>query len=187
MRIFEASKQLLTILNDLLDFAKLEAGRVDLESVPYKLACVLDEVVGLSIRKAQEKSLALSVNIDSELPQTIVGDPNKMRQILLNLVHNAIKFTESGGIEIAAERHDTKLFLSVTDTGIGIEEEAQKRLFQPFTQGHESTARLFGGTGLGLSIAQQFVELMNGKIGIASKVGRGTSVWFVLPLTQAPG
>jgi PAS domain S-box-containing protein len=180
-RIFDASKQLLAILNDLLDFAKLEAGRVEVESITYEVAKVVDDVIGLSKAAAKEKRLSIAVIIDPLVPRTFVGDPNKVRQVLNNLVHNAIKFTEVGGIEVFVEKQDETLFFSVTDTGIGISAERQDKLFKPFVQAHESTTRLFGGTGLGLSIAQQLVELMGGTIGLVSEAGQGTTIWFTLP------
>ncbi len=150
VRIFGASKRLLVILNDLLDFAKLEAGRVEVENIPYSIKNVIDDVLGLTRCSAEQKHLVLAVKAGAVLPETSKGDPNKIRQVLLNLVNNAIKFTEFGAIEISAEQCGNELLLSVTDTGIGIPEETQKRLFKPFSQADESTARRFGGTGLGL-------------------------------------
>jgi len=182
VRIFDASKQLLTILNDLLDFAKLEAGKVEIENIPYEVAKVVDEVAGLAKVHADERKLSLSVTIDPQLSQPTMGDPNRIRQVLNNLVHNALKFTDKGGIDIAVEQQEKSLFFSVTDTGIGITKETQDKLFRPFVQAHESTVRLFGGTGLGLSIAQQLVELMGGAIGLSSTPGQGTTVWFTLPI-----
>lgn len=184
-RIYTASKQLLAILNDLLDFAKLEAGKVDVEKIPYVVADVVDQVQGLTKTKAEEKSLSMCVHLDESLPRSLVGDPTKIRQILLNLVHNAIKFTESGGIDISIERQNGNIMFSVTDTGIGVPSAVQDKLFEPFSQGDESTARVFGGTGLGLSIAQQFVELMHGDIGLVSECGKGSTFWFSLPLIEA--
>lgn len=181
-RIFDASRQLLTLLNDLLDFAKLEAGKLEIEYGPLHLATILDEVKGLTASKAKEKSLSISATIDETLPETLIGDATKIRQILLNLVHNSIKFTEKGGIDIDVERQDDTIMVTVTDTGIGVSEVIQSRLFTPFTQGHSSTA--FGGTGLGLSICQQFVELLGGEIGMVSEPGEGTTVWFTLPLKE---
>lgn len=181
-RIYTASTQLLAILNDLLDFAKLEAGKVDIEKIPYVVATVLDEVKGLAETKAEEKALNLSVCLDKSLPERLIGDPAKIRQVLLNLVHNAIKFTESGGIDISVERESDQIMFSVTDTGLGVAPEVQDKLFKPFAQADESTSRVFGGTGLGLSIAQQFVELMNGEIGVVSELGKGSTFWFSVPL-----
>jgi PAS domain S-box-containing protein len=184
-RIFESSKQLLVILNDLLDFAKLEAGKVGVEHISYDLAKVVDDVVGLAKAQAENKNLSISVTIDPEVPKIFVGDPNKLRQVLNNLVHNAIKFTEIGGIEVFVEKRADSLFFSIADTGIGIAPETQEKLFRPFVQAHESTTRLFGGTGLGLSIAQQFVELMGGTIGLVSQPGQGTTIWFILPIRSS--
>jgi PAS domain S-box-containing protein len=184
-RIFDASKQLLVILNDLLDFAKLEAGKVAIETVPFEIGQLVDQVRGLTETKAQDKALSFMIKVDNGLPKRVTGDPTKIRQVLLNLVSNAIKFTESGGIEISVEQQEDSILYSVTDTGIGIAEEIHTKLFQPFAQAHESTTRLFGGTGLGLSIAHQFIELMHGQIGIASEPGQGTTVWFSLPLHSA--
>ncbi len=183
VRIFEASKRLLGILNDLLDFAKLEAGKVGLENIPYSLNSILDDVVGLTRPLAESKHLKLSVQLGS-LPVEPHGDPHKIRQVLLNLVHNAIKFTPTGAIEIAVEQRDQELYFSVTDTGIGISVENQESLFQPFYQGHSSTARVFGGTGLGLAIVNQYVQVMGGKLGLFSEVSRGTTFWFTLPQNQ---
>ena len=183
-RIFEAAKQLLVILNDLLDFSKLEAGKMSSETVPFDVRDVVDRVRGLCEAKATTKSLNLRVDISENVPKMVVGDPTKIRQVLLNLVDNAVKFTESGGVEIAVEKSDDDILYSVTDTGIGIEEELQKNLFQPFVQAEQSTTRLYGGSGLGLSIAHQIVSLLGGKIGMASQPGNGTTVWFTLPVKE---
>lgn len=187
VRIFEASKQLLLILNDLLDFAKLESGKVEIENIHYDVSQIIDDVVGLSKIQAQEKSLSLISHIDSEIPKIVFGDPNKLRQILNNLINNAIKFTDVGGVEVSVDKQDDSLLFSVTDTGIGITVETQEKLFKPFVQAHESTSRMFGGTGLGLSIARQLVELMGGAIGLISQPGQGTTIWFTLPLSPSIG
>ncbi|MDZ4836464.1 MAG: ATP-binding protein [Candidatus Melainabacteria bacterium] len=154
------------------------------ENVPFDVRDVVDKVRGLCRAKATAKSLNIRVDIADTIPKTIIGDPTKIRQVLLNLVDNAIKFTESGGVEIAVERSDNEILYSVTDTGIGIEAELQKNLFQPFVQAQQSTTRLYGGSGLGLSIAQQIVTLLGGKIGMASQPDKGTTVWFTLPLAE---
>ena len=180
--IHDSSKHLLGLLNDLLDFAKLEAGKVTVEKIPYSINNVVDDVIGLTKLKANEKHLSLTVNIADQLPRH-VSDPNKVRHVLLNLVQNAIKFTSDGGIEIFVERQGDDLYFSVTDTGIGIAKDTQEKLFKPFSQANDSTSRLYGGTGLGLSIAQQYVELMGGKLGLFSKPDRGSTFWFVLPGT----
>ena len=183
-RIFEASGNLLGLLNDLLDFSKLEAGRIEIEERTYEIAQIFDEVKGLTETKAKSKSLKIRTVIDDTLPTTVFIDATKVRQILLNLVHNSIKFTESGGIEIAADKVDDNIVFAVTDTGIGVSEDVQSKLFAPFTQGHDAT---FGGTGLGLSICRQFVELMGGKVDMVSELGQGTSVSFSLPLKEEAG
>lgn len=180
-RIFAASQRLMTILNDLLDFAKLEAGRVDTESIPFSLVEVVDEVIGLTTSKAEAKGLVLAAVIN-EAPNILQGDPSKIRQVLLNLINNSIKFTEEGGIELTVKARDGRIQFAVTDTGIGIPVELQAKLFQPFIQAKGSTSRLFGGTGLGLSIAQQYVKLMNGEIGMFSVEGIGTTAWFTIPV-----
>jgi len=180
-RIFAASKRLMTILNDLLDFAKLEAGRVDTENIPFSVVEIVDEVIGLTKNKAEAKGLVLAAVI-TEAPTMLQGDPSKVRQVLLNLINNAIKFTEEGGIELTVKARDGRIQFAVTDTGIGIPVELQAKLFQPFIQAKGSTSRMFGGTGLGLCIAQQYVKLMNGEIGMFSAEGVGTTAWFTIPV-----
>lgn len=180
-KIFQASRSLLSLLNDLLDYAKLEAGKVELEETPFNVEDIVKEVIGLMEAKAQSKSLKISTSIGVDVPKEIVADCVKIRQILLNLVQNSIKFTEIGGIEVAVERDYDKLVFSVTDTGIGAPESVRAKLFKPFTQGHDPS---YGGTGLGLSICQQFVELMGGQIEMVSEPGQGTSVSFSLPLKE---
>lgn len=183
-KIFDASKQLLIILNDLLDFSKLESGKMSVEEVGFDIRELIDKVCGLSEARVNKKSLELRIEIAEDVPNALVDDPTKIKQVLLNLVDNAIKFTESGGIEISVERSDNDVLYSVTDTGIGISESSQQSLFKPFIQAHESTTRLYGGTGLGLAISQQIVSLLGGEIGVASEPNKGTTVWFTLPLLK---
>lgn len=180
-RIFDASKRLLALLNDLLDFSKLEAGKMEIVESDYRPYEILDEVAGLVTQKAKDKGLKLEIDIDQNVPATLYGDSTKVLQILLNLVNNSVKFTEKGGIELSVEREGEFVRYSVTDTGSGIPEKVKSTLFKPFTQGHDPS---FGGTGLGLSICQQFVELMGGEIGMVSETDAGTSVWFKLPLKE---
>lgn len=180
-KIFQAARNLLRLLNDLLDYAKLEAGKVEIIDGPFKIDEIINDVKGLTENKAEEKSLKLTSSISEDLPRFIVGDSVKIRQILLNLVQNSIKFTEVGGIDISVEREGETVVFSVTDTGIGVTETVKSRLFQPFTQGHDPS---YGGTGLGLSICQQFVELMGGQIEMVSEEGQGTNVSFRLPLKE---
>jgi PAS domain S-box-containing protein len=182
VRIFDSAKYLLQLLNDLLDFAKLEAGRVEVERIPFDVRAIVDQVHGLTKAIASEKSLHYQVNIDENVPRISISDPTKIRQILLNFISNAFKFTETGSVNIDVELDGENILYSVKDTGIGISESQIEKLFKPFIQAHESTSRLFGGTGLGLSIAQQYIELMGGSIGLNSKPGSGTTVWFTLPV-----
>lgn len=180
-KIFQASRNLLRLLNDLLDYAKLEAGKVELDETFYSVEDVVKDVIGLLEPRATEKSLMVTSSISEDVPKEIFGDCTKVRQILLNLVQNSIKFTQEGGVEIAVEKNVDEVVFSVTDTGIGISDTIQARLFKPFTQGHDPS---YGGTGLGLSICQQFVELMGGRIEMVSEQGQGTSVSFSLPLKR---
>jgi PAS domain S-box-containing protein len=182
--MFEASQVLLTMLNDLLDFSKLEAGKIAVEQIPYSIKKTITDTVDLLRPKAKIKSLGLTIKIASDLPSLILGDSLKVRQVLTNLLDNAIKFTESGGIEVTAGLRQKHLFVTVTDTGIGIPTGMQEKLFQPFSQVHEAPAK-YGGTGLGLSIADQYVRLMGGEIGVSSEEGSGTTFWFALPVTTA--
>lgn len=177
--IFDASVQLIAILNDLLDFSKLESGRVDVEQVPFSVTDVVESVTALIRPRATAKGLSLSVTVGA-VPEQIIGDPTKVRQILLNLLSNSIKFTEKGSIELTVEAVDDMIQFVVTDTGIGVKEDLQKDLFKPFSQAFERTGG-YGGTGLGLSISRQFAELMGGKIGLISELGQGTTVWFDVP------
>jgi PAS domain S-box-containing protein len=183
-RIFDSAKYLLQLLNDLLDFAKLEAGRVEVERIGFDARALVDQVHGLTREIASEKSLRYQVNIAENVPELLVGDPTKIRQILLNLISNAFKFTDSGDVTIDVKLDGNSIVYSVRDTGIGIPEKQIEKLFTPFTQANESTSRLFGGTGLGLSIAHQYIQLMGGKIDLNSEFGKGTTVWFSLPLSN---
>lgn len=180
-RIFDASKKLLGLLNDLLDFARLEAGKMEVDNQPFSIVETFADVSGLLMPEAEERGLHLTFKVDEKLPAFFVSDATKIRQILLNLISNSLKFTVSGGVEVAAESQTECVQFSVTDTGIGVSEEKLDSLFKPFTQGHEAT---FGGTGLGLSICQQFVELMGGRIGMLSLQNEGTTVWFTIPLSK---
>lgn len=181
-QLFESSKSLLSILNDVLDFSKLEAGKAASEEIEFDVRSIVMDVLTLSRGKADEKGLAIDVEIDPELPKVLVGDAAKIRQVLLNFTHNALKFTETGAIEIGVQKEGTEVQFIVTDTGIGIEPSALQNLFRPFVQADSTTRRKFGGTGLGLSIAKRFVDLMGGRIGAESQLSVGSSFWFTIPL-----
>ncbi len=181
----ESAKSLLAILDDILDFSKLDAEQTTLESIQFDLRTVADSVVALHSIKAQEKGLQLSLAIDENLPSTITGDPTRLRQILTNLIGNAIKFTESGCIDLRILRQEASgtslLRFEVKDTGIGIAPEARERIFDRFAQEDSTTTRRFGGTGLGLAICKQLVTLMGGEIGIEGERGKGSTFWFTVP------
>lgn len=185
--INQSGNLLLDIINDILDFAKIEAGKLDIEPIPFDLMNAIMETSELFTAKCSKKGIELIVNYAPDLPQHFIGDPGRIRQILMNLLGNAVKFTEKGYVllEITSLSHNKEeahLSIAITDTGIGISEEVQKALFQPFTQADTSTTRRFGGTGLGLTICKQLIELMGGKISISSKLGKGTTLRFDLTL-----
>ena len=174
---------LLTITNDILDLSKIEAGRLTIENIPFDAVGTVKEVIAWFGLRARASGLELTVILPHDLPGTVRGDPVRLRQILTNLVGNAIKFTEKGRVtvrmEVASRAKDTvKLRFCVEDTGIGIPSERRARLFESFTQGDDSTTRKYGGTGLGLAISKQLVDLLGGEIGVESELGRGSSFWF---------
>jgi signal transduction histidine kinase/CheY-like chemotaxis protein/HPt (histidine-containing phosphotransfer) domain-containing protein len=186
----ELTDGLLTIINDVLDVSKLDAGRLEFEIIDLNIAEVVRQVVDLMAPKAVQKNLALRADIDQQARRTLRGDPTRIRQILLNLVSNAIKFTERGSIITKVDCAETDarrvvLHVEVADTGIGIPSTVIGNLFTKFTQADQSIARRFGGTGLGLAISKQLVEAMGGKIGVESHVGTGSRFWFTLPLPVA--
>ncbi len=185
--IREASESLLTIINDILDFSKIEAGQLDIEPISFDLRRTVEEVMGLLAEKAREKGLSLTAQHEPDIPETLIGDSGRIRQILNNLVNNAIKFTEKGQISVDVRMieqidESARIRISVEDTGIGVEEEKIDILFEKFTQANVSIGRRFGGTGLGLSICKQLVELMGGSIGASSQPGEGSTFWFTLSL-----
>ena len=188
--IRSSANALLKIVNDVLDFSKMEAGRLEIERIAFELAQVLDGVVALLGPTAHKKGLELGVSIDAAVPAGVIGDPGRLRQILLNLVNNAIKFTEHGSVSIhtTVERQTEDTFelrFDVRDTGIGIPSESMGKLFQSFSQVDASTTRRFGGTGLGLAIARQLTELMGGRVAVESETGVGTTFTCHIPFQKA--
>ena len=185
-----SATSLLDILNDVLDFSKIEAGKLELETVRFDLHQLIDDIVDLFGERAHQKGLDLSVERPGDLPSTLTGDPTRLRQILSNLVGNAIKFTDRGEVtlqicEIGREDDCVQLEFRVRDTGVGIEKDSLAHLFESFQQADGSTTRKYGGTGLGLAIARQLVELMQGTIGVDSVVGSGSTFWFRVDLETA--
>ena len=181
--IKQSAASLTHILNDILDFSKLEAGKLELEFVDFDLHHVVQSIADLLGPQATSKSLDFAIAIDPDIPPVINGDPGRLRQILLNLAGNALKFTDDGGIGISVKMQScddraVRLRFEVADTGIGIPDDIQPRLFEKFIQADASTTREFGGTGLGLAICKQLVEMIGGEIGMNSAVGAGTTVWF---------
>jgi len=179
----ESARSLLTIINDILDFSKMEAGKVDLESIAFDPAHVVDGVTKLLRGTAEAKRLALTVAISPRIPAMVLGDPTRLRQILMNLIGNAVKFTESGEVRVAARLEEDDGIVSVlrfdiTDTGIGIPEDVRAKLFNAFVQADGSMTRRYGGTGLGLAISRRLVELMNGKIGVRANPTGGSIFTF---------
>jgi signal transduction histidine kinase/ActR/RegA family two-component response regulator len=176
---------LLSVINDVLDYSKIEAGRMSVEQIDYNLRSICDDVQNLLRPAAAERKLTLTLDYAAELPPFVTGDPARTRQVLLNLASNAVKFTERGRVHIEVSQPDqTHLRVSVTDTGIGITEQQIEKLFDSFTQADSSTTRQHGGTGLGLAISKRLVELMGGEIGVTSEPGKGSTFWFVLPLLR---
>lgn len=188
--IRESGKSLLTIINDILDFSKVEAGKLELESIDMDVRGAVDECARLLAIQAHAKGLEIEVSCDPELPEVVRGDPNRLRQILLNLGGNAVKFTSKGSIGISMGvmqtfAQDVLVRFEVRDSGIGIPEDRLESLFKPFTQVDASTTRRFGGTGLGLSIVRRLVELMHGTCGVESEPGVGSRFWFTARFGRA--
>ncbi len=186
----DSAEALLTLINDILDVSKLEARKLDLEYIDFDLVDTVEATVSLLGPKAEEKGIELAVFVDRSARSGFCGDPTRLRQVMLNLVGNAIKFTEKGGVSIevtshAAEARPSHVRFEITDTGVGMSEDARGRLFEKFTQADTSITRRFGGSGLGLAISKQIVELMGGKIGVDSEFGLGSKFWFEVPLAPA--
>jgi signal transduction histidine kinase/DNA-binding response OmpR family regulator len=186
-----ASRALLAIINDLLDFARLEEGGLRLHRVPFDLSEILEEILDLLSPQAEEKGIELVLRIKPGTPRRVLGDPDRIRQVALNLLGNALKFTERGHVMVAVEclRESeglAELQVNIEDTGIGISEDKQARLFERFSQADSGITRRYGGTGLGLAISRKLVELMGGRIGLQSRIGIGSWFWFTLELPLDP-
>ncbi|MDN3559661.1 hybrid sensor histidine kinase/response regulator [Vreelandella neptunia] len=183
--IHDSANQLLAMINEILDFSKIEAGHLTLETSPTELKPLVDSVVVLFAPRAKMKGLALKVNVDALVPAWVLVDAGRLRQILLNLIANAIKFTDQGEVSIQVSSTVEHLLFEISDTGCGLSEEQQQRLFEPFQQADESVARRFGGTGLGLAICKRLSEAMQGHLGVKSRLGQGSTFWCELPLITA--
>ncbi|WDS37982.1 hybrid sensor histidine kinase/response regulator [Pseudoxanthomonas sp.] len=187
-----SSQALLRIVDDILDYSKLEANKLELENTAFNLREVLEQVIQLMQRPADTRGLHLKLQLDPTVRLSVRGDPLRLRQVLTNLIGNAIKFTERGSVTLVARRLGETgaqhlLRFEVRDTGIGIDADTQARLFHSFSQADASTTRLFGGTGLGLAICKRIVDLMGGRIAVVSEAGRGSAFWFEIPLFKVLG
>jgi signal transduction histidine kinase/DNA-binding NarL/FixJ family response regulator/HPt (histidine-containing phosphotransfer) domain-containing protein len=194
--IQDSGEAMLSLLNDILDFEKIESGKLDLEHIDFDMHRIINGVVTLMSGHAVSKGLTLRANMDPNLPRYVVGDPIRLRQVLLNLVGNSIKFTQSGGVTLHVKLDPTadtrsgtvhRIRFAVEDTGVGISKEAQKNLFNPFAQADSSIARKFGGSGLGLAISQRLIEAMGGRIHIDSTEGHGSTFFFTLIVENGSG
>jgi PAS domain S-box-containing protein len=186
-----SAEALLSVINDILDFSKIEAGRLHLETIDFDLRRVVEEVCALLAGHAHGKRLELNCFVAPDLPGKVRGDPTRLRQVLVNLIGNAVKFTEEGEVSVevlclSEDDAQARFRIEVRDTGIGIGPETRSRLFNPFTQADGATTRRFGGTGLGLSISKELVELMGGEIGAESALGQGSVFWFTVALGKQP-
>ena len=185
----QSADALLTIINDILDFSKIEAGKLELETIAFDLRNVVEESLELVASRAAEKHLEIVGLVSTQVPSTVQGDPGRLRQVLLNFLSNAIKFTDQGEVIVNVEllQQDGKSNLiqfEITDTGVGISLETQQKLFQPFSQADSSTTRQYGGTGLGLVICKKLIEQMDGEVGVKSQLGTGSTFWFSVSLSQ---
>ena len=181
---------LLGVINDILDFSKMEAGKLRFEEVPFLLHKTVEEAIGMFAPQANSKGLELVCIVDQRVPSNVVGDPVRLRQILINLIGNAVKFTLKGEVAVhvsslCEDQGRTVLRFAVCDTGIGVSAEDRKGIFDPFSQADCSTTRKFGGTGLGLAIARQIAQLMGGEVGVESEPGKGSTFWFTACLKQS--
>ncbi|WP_420472938.1 EAL domain-containing protein [Noviherbaspirillum sp. ST9] len=187
---WNSSRALIELINDILDFSKMEAGKLELEEIEFDLRRLVEEVIELLAKQAQQKGLEIGYLIASDVPERVRGDSLRLRQVLLNLIGNAVKFTEHGEVAIRisfshAASADFGLRFEISDTGIGMSEDAVKHIFESFAQADRSTTRKYGGTGLGLAICKQLVALMNGDIGVSSQKGKGSTFWFSVGCKRA--
>ncbi len=191
VEIFQrAGATLLALINDILDLAKVESGRFELELIDFNLRALLEKIVEMMVSRAHDRGLRLTLEILPDVPSGLVGDPNRLRQILLNLIGNALKFTEQGSVTLRVERDPEFadwLRFNVIDTGIGIAAEQSEMIFDRFTQADSSTTRRYGGTGLGLAISRGFADLMGGKLGCISELGKGSTFYLALPFSVRSG
>lgn len=190
MIIRQSTLALLKVVNDILELSRIEAGKLEIEPGPFDLRRVVDEVTGLSWANCREKGLKLIVRFGTDVPHELIGDGGRIRQVLINLVGNAIKFTANGQVLIGVDCEEqdgsgSRILISVEDTGQGIPEDKQQKVFEKFTQVDSSATCKFGGTGLGLAICRQLVLLMGGEIGLRSRVNEGSTFWFRLRLPVA--
>ncbi len=189
----QSAESLLSIIDDILDFSKIEAGKLDMESIPFEMRESLGETMKALSYRAHQKGLELIYEVQPDVPETFVGDPGRIRQIIVNMVGNSIKFTEHGEIFVSVEKEsDTpdsvRLHFAIKDTGVGIPADKQGKIFEAFSQADGSMARVYGGTGLGLTICSRLVGLMGGRIWVESELGKGSTFHFLISLAvqQSP-
>ncbi len=184
--INSSGRHLMELINAVLDHAKIEAGGLTLEKIPFDFSATIEAVKSIIAERATSKGLDFVASISPDLPKFVLGDPTRLRQVLINLLVNAVKFTEQGSVELRVAPEDGRIFFSIRDSGIGMDEESLARLFQAFSQGDDSITRKYGGTGLGLLISKDLIHAMGGAIEVESAPGVGTCFWFWLPLQAAP-
>ncbi|MDR1507565.1 MAG: response regulator [Treponema sp.] len=182
-----SAEVLLALINDILDYSKIESGKMELERIPFDLAQTVEQAVQMISIEAHKKGLEIAVDIPREVRLVILGDPNKFRQVVINLTKNAVKFTKQGSVVVGVSAAGSDITVSVTDTGIGVPKEIRDRLFTSFMQADSSHTRIFGGTGLGLAISRSIVELMRGKIGVKDNGGNGSVFFFTVPFEKTGG